>query len=56
MYNLFMPEEGEEISIVTVNCPNCPRQFKTTRSIAENNRPKCPNCDCDMEIAMAAAS
>jgi hypothetical protein len=55
MYNLFMPEDNPEIQIVTVSCPKCPRQFKTLLWIAESKRPKCPKCDCAMEIVLAAA-
>jgi hypothetical protein len=44
-----MAENSSDITVVTLQCPKCPRNFRTVAWIAYSMQPICPRCDVYME-------
>lgn len=44
-------ELREQIEIVTLHCPKCPRKFRTMAWIARTKAPSCPLCNVKMECS-----
>lgn len=45
------PDRKLDIAIVTLNCPKCPRIFRTMAWIAFARTPTCPSCEVRMECS-----